>query len=437
MCTCIARRRVSLFNRRSGVGGTILCVFYLYVVGVQCVRGLVEHSLVSSQQAASRHKSSRVPNSRNRPSSASFFPLCGLNPAPDAMIQAHVFGNNQVGQLGISHPEDYALVPQTISHIEASTIARIALTQNQTFIVLHNGSILSCGENENNELGRSGKRSWLHRIDALETFQIHEASAGSGFVTLVCEDGKIVSWGKNDMGQLCNTTREEKTRPRVNVSINEAVLQVSCGAAHAIALTRSGRVVTWGGNRWGQLGDGQMTSTTKLSFPLQLRHRPVISVTCGENHNLVMTIGGNVFAWGENSHGQLGLGDTTNRLRPEQIKTLKSMGATKIAAGKNHSLVITQVGLLVTFGSNNHGQCGIDSEVKIQPFPMVVERLRELRTVDVTAGAAHSLVMCESRGGDVEGSKVRRRVYVMGLNSSGQVKNLHAVCANSCIFNND
>ena len=344
------------------------------------------------------------------------------------MIKVCVFGNNQVGQLGISHPEDYALVPQCISHIDSSTIARITVNQNQTYFVLKNGSIMSCGENDNNELGRNGKRSLLHRIDALETFQIHEASAGTGFITLVCEDGKLISWGKNEMGQLCNATREEKTRPRVNTSISEACLQVSCGGTHGIALTRSGRVVTWGGNRWGQLGDGQLTSTTKLTFPLQLRHRPVVSVTCGENHNLVMTIGGNVFAWGENSHGQLGLGDTTNRLRPEQIKSLKSMGATKIVAGKNHSLVITQAALLLTFGSNNHGQCGVDSEVKIQPYPMVVERLRELRTVDVSAGSAHSLVMCEARSGttgagDHAAGMYRRRVYVMGLNSSGQVRN--------------
>ena len=122
-----------------------------------------------------------------------------------------------------------------------------------------------------------------------------------------------------------------------------------------------------------------------------------------------------MYSWGDNSHGQLGLSDTTNRLRPEQIKSLRSIGASKVGAGRNHSMVISHAGLLLAFGSNNHGQCGLDSEVKIQPQPVVVERLRELRSMDVCCGFAHTFVLCEVA------THIVKRVYVMGLNSSGQV----------------
>jgi alpha-tubulin suppressor-like RCC1 family protein len=334
-------------------------------------------------------------------------------------MKAFVFGNNQVGQLGISHGDDVALSPLPVEHIEADSVTRIIANQNQTFVVLGNGSLLSCGENENGELARTGKRSWLHRVDALETFQIRETAVGTGFTTLLIDDGKMMSWGRNDMGQLCNGTRDNKEKPRVNSTVQEVFLQIACGATHGIGLTKTGKVAVWGGNRWGQLGDGQLTSSTKLLYPLQLRHRPVISVACGENHCLAMTVGGNVYSWGENGQGQLGLSDTTNRLRPEQIKALRSMGAVKISAGRNHSLVISQGGLLLAFGSNNHGQCGLDSEVKIQPQPMVVERLRELNTVDMCGGAAHTMALCLSHGDDAAASA---RVFVMGLNSSGQVR---------------
>jgi alpha-tubulin suppressor-like RCC1 family protein len=334
-------------------------------------------------------------------------------------MKAFVFGNNQVGQLGISHGDDVALSPLPVEHIEADSVTRIIANQNQTFVVLGNGSLLSCGENENGELARTGKRSWLHRVDALETFQIRETAVGTGFTTLLIDDGKMMSWGRNDMGQLCNGTRDNKEKPRVNSTVQEVFLQIACGATHGIGLTKTGKVAVWGGNRWGQLGDGQLTSSTKLLYPLQLRHRPVISVVCGENHCLAMTVGGNVYSWGENGQGQLGLSDTTNRLRPEQIKALRSMGAVKISAGRNHSLVISQGGLLLAFGSNNHGQCGLDSEVKIQPQPMVVERLRELNTVDVCGGAAHTMALCLPHGDNAAASA---RVFVMGLNSSGQVR---------------
>lgn len=335
-----------------------------------------------------------------------------------------VFGNNQDGQLGISHGDDYSFEPREVSHVDADSITRIAMNQFQTFVVLKSGVLLSCGSNENNELGRSGKRSWLHRVDAIETFQVSEASLGSGFCSLLCDDGKVLSWGKNDLGQLGNGTRENKEKPRVNTTMQDALLQICCGATHTIALTKSGKVITWGGNRWGQLGDGQLTSSTKALVPLQLRHRPVVSITCGENHSMVMTIGGNVYSWGDNSQGQLGLSDTTNRLRPELIKALRSMGATKISAGRNHSLVISQSGLLLAFGSNNHGQCGVDSEVKIQPQPVVVERLRELRSVNVSGGFAHTLVLCAH----TVAGQGNLKVFVMGLNSSGQVT-LDSFCA--------
>lgn len=331
-----------------------------------------------------------------------------------------VFGNNQDGQLGISYGDDFALEPREVTHFDADSVTSISMNQFQTFVVLKSGVLLSCGSNESNELGRSGKRSLLHRVDAIETFQIRESSLGSGYNNLLCDDGKILSWGKNDMGQLGNGTRESKEKPRVNSTMQDAFLQIYSGATHNIALTKSGKVVTWGGNRWGQLGDGQMTSSTRPLVPLQLRHRPVVSVTCGENHSMVMTIGGNVYSWGENTQGQLGLSDTTNRLRPELIKALRSMGATRISAGRNHSLVISQSGLLLAFGSNNHGQCGVDSEVKIQPQPMVVERLRELRSVDVCGGFAHTLVLCASAG------QSPTKVFVMGLNSSGQVCIFHS-----------
>jgi alpha-tubulin suppressor-like RCC1 family protein len=340
----------------------------------------------------------------------------------------YVFGDNREGQLGISFENDFAISPVVVSNIESDSVSSISMNQHQTFIVQSNGVLLSAGANDNNELGRTGKRSKLHRVDAIETFQVAECSVGTGYFMLVCNDGKVLSWGRNEMGQLGNGSRENKERPRLNGSISEPLLQVSCGATHTVALTKSGKVVTWGGNRWGQLGDGQLTSSTSMIIPMQLHHRPVVSITCGENHSLVMTSGGNVYAWGDNSFGQLGLSDTTNRLRPEQIKALRSMGATKIAAGRNHSLVISQHGLLLAFGSNSHGQCGLDSEVKVQPSPVVVERLRELKTLDVAGGFAHTLVLCapSSRGtGDGEGAAAAaNRIYVMGLNSSGQVNQL-------------
>jgi len=147
----------------------------------------------------------------------------------------------------------------------------------------------------------------------VEAFQIIEVAAGDGFVFLNTKEGKVFSWGRNEFGQLGNGNREKNEKPRLVDTFFERLLQISAGSQHVIALTVSGNILSWGGNRLGQLGDGQFTSNCVPRIINQLRHRPVVGIACGENHTLVVTVTGNLFAWGDNANGQLGLGDSNHR----------------------------------------------------------------------------------------------------------------------------
>jgi alpha-tubulin suppressor-like RCC1 family protein len=215
---------------------------------------------------------------------------------------------------------------------------------------------LSAGENDNNELGRPGKRSLFNRIDALETFQLIDLAVGDGFVILGNRDGRGIAWGRNDMGQLGIGNRETREKPKLHSILRDGILQVSCGLQHAVALSRRGDIYCWGANKKGQLGDGQLTSSCTPLLLTQLRHRPVVSIACGEGHTIVLTVGGNAYSWGDNTCGQLGTGDTTHRLRPELMRHLRAAKIRQISAGKQHSAIISPSGLLFTFGSNSHGQ---------------------------------------------------------------------------------
>eukprot|EP01038_Epipyxis_sp_PR26KG_P010000 gene10000-13455_t len=340
--------------------------------------------------------------------------------------RVYVFGNNADGQTGISNGEDMVSIPTAITYIDATHISKIITNQNQTIFIMNNGDLFTCGTNDNNELCRSGKRSTLLHVDSLETFQIFEGTLGQSFAMILSNDAKVLGWGKNDLGQLGNGNREDKLKPKLNTNINEYIIQIASGAHHSVILSKNGNIFTFGGNRKGQLGDGQLTSTTSPIQLLSLRHRPVISVTCGENHTMVLTAGGNVYSWGDNSNGQLGLSDTTSRLRPELIKSLRSVKPIKISAGKQHSSVVTDSGLLFTFGSNSSGQCGAeDSSVRSVLTPTVVDRIRDDWAFDVACGSAHTLVLCGPRGSNYSSltlsNEIMTKVYVMGLNSSGQL----------------
>lgn len=124
----------------------------------------------------------------------------------------------------------------------------------------------------------------------------------------------MISWGQNGLGQLGCGDREIREKPKSNNFCPEMrLLEVCAGSQHVLALSRNGQVLTWGANRTGQLGNGQVASSCIPTAVNQLVHRPVIAITCGESHCMALTVGGNVYSWGENSSGQLGTGDTTHR----------------------------------------------------------------------------------------------------------------------------
>jgi alpha-tubulin suppressor-like RCC1 family protein len=89
------------------------------------------------------------------------------------------FGSNSSGQLSIPGSDEVIRSPTPIS-FDSSVhhLVRICCNASQTDIVTDGGVLYTCGDNENNELGRTGKRSILQRVDALETAQITDVAIG-------------------------------------------------------------------------------------------------------------------------------------------------------------------------------------------------------------------------------------------------------------------
>ena len=111
-----------------------------------------------------------------------------------------VFGNNREGQAGVAHCDESIITATEV--IGFSHISRVITSLKQTYFVQSDGAVLSSGDNDANELGRTGKRSLLQRIDAIETFQVVDIAAGEGFVIAVNKDGSAIGWGRNEYGQL-------------------------------------------------------------------------------------------------------------------------------------------------------------------------------------------------------------------------------------------
>lgn len=174
--------------------------------------------------------------------------------------------------------------------------------------------------------------------------------------------------------------------------------RVSAGGAHTGAIAQ-GKVYTWGRNNKGQLGLGFTSTLAEDTHPQQPTAldtlNNVSSIAFSQNASLALTETGNVYAWGDNSDGQLGLGDAqtiefddTDRVAPEQIKDLSNVLA--IVRGYNHSMVLKEDGTVWAFGQNRYGQLG-DGTTNDRDTPTQVMGLQNI--VQIRAGSASSFAL--------------------------------------------
>ena len=135
----------------------------------------------------------------------------------------------------------------------------------------------------------------------------------------------VLSWGRGEDGQLGHGDAEERQRPQAVFSlIGRGVSSVHCGAEYSLSVAAADKqIYSWGWGDFGRLGTGDCKDVF-IPFPLpSLAGRPVASVACGDTHTLVATQAGELFAFGRNQNGQLGIGSIHDGLAPQQVSGLQ------------------------------------------------------------------------------------------------------------------
>ncbi|MDR1157072.1 MAG: S8 family serine peptidase [Oscillospiraceae bacterium] len=139
-----------------------------------------------------------------------------------------------------------------------------------------------------------------------------------------------------------------------------AVVQASAGTGHTLILKENGTVWAWGDNTYGQLGDG--TTTDRLTPVQVVGLTNIAAISAGDYHNLVADLGGSVWAWGRNDHGQLG---DDSIVGGSVVVQVMGVYADIIAAGGAHSLALTWDSDLYGWGSNMYAQVGTEDSFRI------------------------------------------------------------------------
>jgi alpha-tubulin suppressor-like RCC1 family protein len=135
----------------------------------------------------------------------------------------------------------------------------------------------------------------------------------------------------------------------------DAWSEVSAGGEHSLAIATNGTIWSWGGNSHGQLGLGD---TTARSGPVKIGSASNWSkIAAGSSgHSLALTTLGTLWAWGRNDFGQLGVNDAITKTQPAQIGSDTDWKV--FGAGDFHSLAIKNDKTLWSWGKNDWGQLG-------------------------------------------------------------------------------
>jgi alpha-tubulin suppressor-like RCC1 family protein len=231
--------------------------------------------------------------------------------------------------------------------------------------------------------------------------KVTQVRQGCSFTVALTSTGSVLTWGDNSFGQLGNGAVGGRSTVPVKVSLPSGtkVTQVRAGCLHALALTSTGRVLAWGYNFFGQLGDGLNTDSNVPVFVDMPQGVKVKAITAGQYHNLALASNGTaVFAWGRNQFGQLGNGTFTDSNTPVLV-TLGGVTLTGLTATFGDSLALTTQGQVLTWGDNSFGELGDDLALAHAATPVFAQVPAGVKVVGAVGGSFHFLARTDS--GDV------------------------------------
>ena len=236
------------------------------------------------------------------------------------------WGWNERGQLGDGGTTD-SNTPVEVSGIDnAISIALGGFDSwgGHSCAVLTDGKVKCWGWNERGQLGDG---TTIQRTTPVEVSGIMNATSialGSGHSCALLTDGKVMCWGYNIEGSVGDGSNVNRFSPvEVSGITNATSIAVGVGSVHSCAIMTNANVRCWGSNGNGQLGDG--SSAYNSLIPVDVTGvSNATSIALGTSHSCTLLVSEKMMCWGLNELGQLGDGTTIDRTTPVEVFGLLS-----------------------------------------------------------------------------------------------------------------
>lgn len=277
--------------------------------------------------------------------------VCGWQPSSQSIAHIHIF--QMEGELS---GRDIVTEPRVVS-INCGSSHSLALIETGSGNI-----VVSWGRGEDGQLGHGDPDEKVvpQAIYKLINAKISEIHCGAEYSIAVSdEDLKVYSWGWGDFGRLGHNDCLDVFVPTPIASlVGTKVSSVACGDTHSLIATSDGKVLSFGRNQNGQLGNGNLDDCFEPREIIALKDEIVLQVACGAEHSACCTQDGKVFSWGWGRYGNLGDGGLVDRNKPVLVKGLEDVTIKSIACGWRHTLAIDDSGSIFSWGWSKYGQLG-------------------------------------------------------------------------------
>jgi RHS repeat-associated protein len=292
------------------------------------------------------------------------------------------WGDNTYGQLG-NGTTTSSVSPVTVSGLTGVTA--ISAGGYHALALLSNGTVEAWGANEYGQLGSGNTTSSDVPAAVSELGGVTAVSGGHFHSLALLSNGTVKAWGRNELGELGNGGGGESSESSVPVAVSglTGVKAISAGDSHSMALLTNGTVMDWGSNQTGQLGTGTTTGPEHCPWfggqypcakkPVAVTGLTGVSAISDATSSSVLLSTGAVKDWGGNGYGQLGDGTSAG---PEKCSARESgevtfacstvpvavsgltSGAAAISRGDLYAGALMSNGTVKTWGINERGELG-------------------------------------------------------------------------------
>jgi len=335
--------------------------------------------------------------------------------------QLFTYGSNKYSQLGreASAPSDSS--PTSVES-DMGAVEQVSLGGFHSAAISEGGALWTWGWGGSffhgaGGLGHNSKAALalparVTRFDDMG-LQIQQVACGQQHTLALTTDGLLFATGKGDFGRLGRgDTSDEYEFQELDYfqQTNDSILQpdepavickIGAGSNFSAAMSKNGELWVWGRNDYGQLGLGEEAMGDMYSaerFPRLVRSLPteglkVVDFCCGEHHVVALTADGQLFEWGNRTWLE------PHKIPPPSLGAEDFTDIVKVVGGDKYTLALTRSGRVYTWGSKSSGCLALGEDLKdknvVQPTPIPAETFNHQKVVDIVASKYRCLAITD------------------------------------------